>query len=140
MDQPILGDKNQFPTDEIIFSYIGKSKPLWISLFEFIHTQHPDISEEWRYYNDGKSWLMKVMRKKKTIFWLSVIQDAFRVTFYFPQRAEEPIFGSMISDELKDQFKNGKWYNKIRGLTVTFKTPEDVEYAKTLTGIKLSLK
>lgn len=140
MEQPILSDKNQFPTEEIVFSHIGKSRPLWISLFEFIHTQHPDISEEWRYYNDGKSWLMKVTRKKTTIFWLSLIPDTFRVTFYFPQCAEEPIFGSPISEELKDQFRTGKWYNKIRGLTVTCNNPEDVEYVKTLIAIKLSIK
>ena len=67
MEQPILGNKEQFPTEEIIFSHIGKSKTLWQSLFEYIHTNHPDISEQWRYYNDGKSWLLKVTRKSKII-------------------------------------------------------------------------
>jgi len=140
MDQPLLSDKNQFPTEEIIFSHIGKSKTHWLSLFEYIHSNHPDFSEEWRYYNDGKSWLMKVVRKSKTIFWLSVIKGAFRITFYFTDRAEQTIIESNISDELKKQFKDGKKYNKIRGLTITFKLKKDVEYAKTLINIKLIVK
>ena len=140
MEQPILSDKNQFPTEEIIYSHIGKSKTLWQSLFQFIHSDHPELNEEWRYYNDGKSWLLKVTKKSKTIFWLSIIKKAFRITFYFTDKAEEIINNSSISDELKEQFKNGKRYNKIRGITVVFKNKKDIDYAKSLISIKLSIK
>ena len=140
MEKPILTDKDLFPTEKVIFSHIGKNKTHWQSLFEFIHTNHPDFSEQWRYYNDGKSWLLKVTRKSKTIFWLTVIKNYFRITFYFTDRAEETINKSSISDELKKQFKEGKHYGKIRGLTVTFKNKKDIEYAKALITIKLSIK
>ncbi len=140
MEAPILGNKDQFPTEKIIFSHIGKNKTHWQSLFEYIHTNHPDISEEWRYYNDGKSWLMKVTRKSKTIFWLTVIKKTFRITFYFTDKVEEAINKSPISDELKKQFKEGKHYGKIRGLTITFKNKKDIDYVKALIEIKLSIK
>jgi len=140
MEQAILSDKNQYPTEEIIYSHIGKSKSLWLSLFENIHKDHPDFTEEWRYYNDGKSWLMKVQKKSKTIFWLSLIKNSFRITFYFTDKAEKYVTTSAISDELKEQFLNGKRFGTIRGVTVTFKNKKDVEYAKSLIGIKLSIK
>jgi len=38
MEQAILWDKNQYPSDEVIFSHIGKSKQLWISLFDYFHS------------------------------------------------------------------------------------------------------
>lgn len=138
--EAVLSDKNQFPTEEIIYSHIGKSKSLWQSLFEFIHADHPDFTEEWRYYNDGKSWLMKVQRKKKTVFWLSLIKDSFRTTFYFPERALKEIRSSSISEEHKKQFIDGKTYGKIRGITITYKKKKDVEDAKSLMAIKLSIK
>ncbi len=140
MVQQILSDENEFPTEEIIFSHIGKSKILWHSLFEYIRMDHQDFSEDWKYYKDGKSWLLKVSRKSKTIFWLSILKNTFRVTFYFTDRAEQAINKSLISDELKKQFIDGKRYNKIRGLTITFKYKKDVEYAKALIDIKLSIK
>ena len=140
MQQTILSDKTQFPTEDIIFSHIGRAKSLWISFFNYIHSTHPEFSEEWRYYNDGKSWLMKVQKKAKTVFWLSIIKNAFRVTFYFTDRSEDAIFNSSISDELKESFKSGKRYNKIRGITVIFKRKKDVDYGKELIGIKLSVK
>ncbi|HDQ44250.1 MAG TPA: DUF3788 family protein [bacterium] len=65
MEPAVLSDQNVFPTDEVIFAQIGKTRPLWTSFFEDIHARHPEFSEEWRYYNDGKSWLMKVTMKKK---------------------------------------------------------------------------
>ena len=140
MEKPVLTDKNEFPTQDIIFSHIKETKPLWQAVFDYIHKNHPDFSEEWRYYNDGKSWLLKVVRKSKTVFWTSVIKDAFRITFYFTDKAEQAIMDSSISDELKEQFKNGKKYNKIRGLTITFRDDNDVEYAKTIIDLKLAMK
>ncbi len=140
MEQPILSDKNQFPTEDIIFSHIGRTKTLWISFFEYIHSNHTDFSEEWRYYNDGKSWLMKVQRKAKTVFWLSIVKSSFRITFYFTDKASQAISASGISEELKAQFQSGKSYGKIKGITVLFKNKKDIEYAKSLIAIKLSIK
>lgn len=140
MDQPILTNRDEFPMEEIIFSHIGKSKVLWQSIFEFIHATHPDLLEEWKYYNDGKSWLLKVVKKTKTICWVSLLKNSFRMTFYYTDKAEPLILSSAISDELKEQFKNSKHYNKIRPLTITFKYKKDVEYAKSIIAIKLSIK
>jgi hypothetical protein len=140
MDPHVLTDKTQFPTEEVIYAHLGKSKVFWLSLFEYIHTNHSDLSEEWRYYNDGKSWLLKVTRKKKTVFWLSVLQNSFRTTFYFTDRANGAIADSSISNELKEQFEGGKRFGAIRGLTVTYKNKRSVEDAKKLIALKISLK
>ena len=137
MEKPILTNENQFPTDEVIFSIIGKTNSLWMTFFEFLKEQYPDFNPEWRYYKDGHSWLMKVVRKKKTVFWLSVIKDAFRITFYFSDKAEEDILSSGITNELKEHFKHGKHYGKIRGLTIVINDGKDIEYVKELIPIRM---
>jgi hypothetical protein len=138
MEQPILSEPNQYPSEDVIFSHIGKSKSLWTSLFNYIHTSHPEFGQEWRYYRDGKSWLLKVTRKKKTIFWLSLIKHTFRTTFYFTDKAEEAILSSGLSEELKEQFRNRK--SKISGVTIVYSGKGNVEDAKQLIGIKLRMK
>jgi hypothetical protein len=140
MDQLVLGDKNQYPSDEVILSHLGGSGNLWTSFFKALDGEHADFSREWRYYSDGKSWLMKVLQKKKTVFWLSLVPGSFRITFYFTDRAEAAVRESPIPDELKEQFLNGNRYNKIRGLTVTFRNKKDIECARTLIDIKLKIK
>ncbi len=140
MEAPVLIDKDQFPSEEIIYSHIGKAKILWQSFFEYIHKEHPDFSLQWRYYIDGKSWLMKVTKKAKTIFWLSVVKDSFITAFYFPQRAEGEIMNSSLPDDLKELFKSGIKINKIIGIRILFKNKKDIESAEKLISLKLSLK
>ena len=140
MDTPILGDKSQFPTDKVIFSHIGKSKPLWLALFQYLAKERPGFTQEWRYYNDGKSWLMKVQQKKKTVFWLSILKGSFRTTFYIHESAMKIVQGSTISEELTEQFRTGKNFGRLRGVTVVYRNKKDVEFAKELMGIKLSIK
>lgn len=140
MEQAVLTDKSQFPTQDIIEAHLGKSKHLWYTLFDYIHASHLDFTKQWRYYNDGKSWLLKITRKSKTIFWLSVFEGSFRITFYFTEKAKESIQESHISDELKDMFLHGKKSARIKGITIRFKDERDIEYAKLLIDIKLSIK
>ena len=140
MEPPILSDPNQYPSEDVIFPNIGKTKALWIPLFEHIHANHPDFAEEWRYYRDGKSWLLKVTRKKQTIFWLSIIRDSFRTTFYFNAKAEKLIQESDISNDLKEQYRNGMKNNRIQGLTITYANKNDIEEAKKLMKLKISMK
>jgi hypothetical protein len=140
MEKPVLTDKDVFPNEEVIFDNIGNSVKFWKPLFEFLHTSHPDFKEEWRYYKDGNSWLMKVTRKSSTVFWLSVIANGFRITFYFGDKAESLIVQSSIREERKQQFLSGKHYGKIRGITVHPQSPDDLEDIKTLIGIKLAVR
>ncbi|KAA3608840.1 MAG: DUF3788 family protein [Calditrichaeota bacterium] len=139
MNEQILSDQSQYPTEEIIFSHIGESKSFWESLFNKIHDGHPDFNEEWRYYNDGKSWLFKLTKKKKTIFWLSIQKNAFLVTFYFGDKVEPFLMQSAIPTELIEEFKNAKRYGKIRPFTLTVLSDKDVEIVLALIEIKLKL-
>ncbi len=138
-EKPILEDPDQYPTDEVIFACLGKKKALWTSLFESLHENHPDFVETWRYYKDGKNWLMKVTRKSKTIFWLSVWKNKFKITFYFSDKAEASISQSEIPDNLKMEFKNGKRFGKIRGVTIVFSKKKDIADAESLIAIRLKI-
>jgi len=138
MEPPVLTDKTRFPSESVIFSHLGKRRALWDALFEFIRAEHPDFVATWRYYNDGKSWLLNVSRKKKTVIWLSVISGTFRISAYFTDKATGAIAASALSDELKEQFQRGRSYGKLRGITITFKRKRDVEDAKALIALKTS--
>ena len=136
----VLGDKSVYPSEDILFSIIGDKKIVWQKIMGYVKDNYKNVTEEWRYYNDGKSWLMKVTRKSKTVFWLSVIKGAFRITFYLPHRAEDAIQASSISNELKDMFCKGEHPGKLRGLTVVFRDKADIENAMALIAVKLSIR
>jgi len=136
MEPSVLTDPRVFPSDEVVFSHLGRARALWQALFAFIRTEHPDFVETWRYYNDGKSWLLNVSRRKKTVFWLSLAGTTFRITAYFTDKARDAIRASALPDELKEQFLGQPPTGKLRAITITFRTKRDVEAAKVLVALK----
>ena len=137
MERSPLDNLEIFPSEEVLGSCLGPALGLWTSFFARVRTGHPDFREEWRYYLDGKSWLLKVTRKSRTVFWISVLENGFRATFYFSDRAEAEILDSGIPEPLKEAFTSGKHFGKIRGLTILFREPADIDTAAILIGIKL---
>jgi len=138
MEAPVLTDRNQYPSDELVFSHLGKRRALWEALFAFIDAEHPDFEKRWRFYDDGKRWLMNVSRKKKTVFWLSLAAGTFRITGYFTDKARDAILASALPEEFKEPFLSKAGAGKLRGITITFKKKRDVEDAKALIALKTS--
>jgi hypothetical protein len=136
MEPLVLSDKSVTPTDEQIFSILGENRIHWQKLMHGIAEQFPEAKGEWNYYNDGKNWLFKMVRKKKTLFWIGVLSDTFRVTFYFGDKAEKLIHESNLTADLKEEFRNGKHYGKIRGLSVKITQAQDITHVFILAGIK----
>ena len=140
MEKTCLNDKDEYPDDEVLIRYLGKVKDTWDSFINFLNESYPSFSREWRYYRDGKSWLYKITKKKKTICWVSVYHNKFKTTFYFPDRAEDLITASKLKKEYIDQFVHGKRYGKTRGLTVDIKKSTDLNATKALIKIKEQIK
>jgi hypothetical protein len=140
MEPIVLTDKSVRPNDEIVFSIIGEKQFQWQQIITYLKDNHKDISEEWNFYNDGKSWLFRTLKKKKTIFWIGVLKDTFRVTFWFGDKAESIIEQSDLPESIKNDFKNAKKYNLVRSLSIIMLYPEDFENVKKLMEIKLKMK
>jgi hypothetical protein len=137
MDKPVLSNPAIFPTDEVISTHLGKAMSSFALLFQHNHTNFPEFVERWKYYNDGKSWLLNVSRKKKTLFWLSVKDGSFRTTFYLNAKAAQLVPDSRIPQKFKDQFKESEG-KKFRGITVVIKTKKDVEVYQKMLALKMA--
>lgn len=140
MEKPCLKDENEYPNDEILRSYLGKVKITWDSFINLLKENYPLFSGEWRYYNDGKNWLFKITKKKKTICWVSIYHNMFKTTFYFSDKAEDLITKSELKKEYIDQFLSGKRYGKIRAITVDIIKSTDLNTTKELIKIKEQFK
>ena len=140
MEKPCLNDKNEYPDDEVLSSNLGKTKNVLDSFLEFIKEYYPLFSTEWRYYNDGKSWLFKITKKKNTLCWVAIYCNMFRTIFYFSNKAVDLITNSKLKKEYKDQFINGKRFGKIKAITVEIKKSTDLNTTKLLFEIKEQLK
>lgn len=140
MEELVLTDKNIYPTEEVIFLHIKKSKTFWQSVFQYIHTNHPELNEEWRYYNDGKSWLLKVTHKTKTIFWLTVIPNTFMITFYLSEKTVQSFAKLAISKTLDKKIKESKKVGKSTALTFLMSDKQNIDLVKEAIELKIKTK
>jgi len=125
------------PNDKSLFSILGDKSRLWLGIMEHMRHHYPDAAGEWRYYNDGKQWLFKMNRKKNTVFWIVALEDTFRITFYFGDKAEPWIEKSALPEPMKRDFKSAKRYGKIRGISIKMADEKDVDSVKKLVELKV---
>jgi hypothetical protein len=135
-----LGEKSVYPSEDILFSIIGDKKLIWKKIMSYVNDNYKNITEEWRYYNDGKQWLFKMQQKKKTIFWIGILQDTFRITFYFGNKAETLIVNSSLPDNMKDDFVSGKRFGNIRAISIRISGTPDLENIYKLIDLKTKIK
>jgi hypothetical protein len=139
MEALVLTDKLVTPTDDLIFSIIGENRVHWKTLFAGIQNKFPDATGVWNYYNDGKNWLFKMERKKKTLFWIAIHKDTFRITFYFGDKAEPLIVKSDLPAAVIEEFKTGKRYGKIRAISMMVQDAVAIDNAFMLMDIKVKV-
>jgi hypothetical protein len=135
-----LTDKQVIPTDEYLLKIIGDKLELLKMVINYASGKYSDVSGEWRYYNDGKQWLYKLTRKKNTIFWGSVLGDAFRVTFYFGTKYQPLIDSSDLPESIKDDFNSVKNYGKIKPITIFVTEKSQLENIYKLIDLKQKTK
>jgi hypothetical protein len=115
-----LRDKDEFPDEGVLQAVFGKGYPAYLALLEILR-EH-EIDHEWRYYNDGKAWLCKATRKKKTIVWMSARRGFIMATIYFPAAHIEGIYGLDMAQVTKDRIRETKNTGKSKGCTFEVKS------------------
>jgi hypothetical protein len=140
MDKPILSDEKIYPDDKVLTQHLGKTKNVWDSFLEMLKDDYPFVSVEWRYYNDGKSWLCKAMKKTKTFCWISVWKQFFKVTFYFNAKAEETIKNSALDDKIKIPWLKNEANSRFRPITIEVKKKTDLKTIKVLLELREKIK
>ena len=140
MEPIVLIDPTVQPSEELIYSIIGENSVYWERIVDQLYEHHTDITEEWRFYNDGKAWLYRALRKKKTVYWIGVIKDTFRISFWFGDKAESTLLASSLPETIKEEFRNAKRYAHSRCISIEMSSPEDLQNVFALIELKIKLK
>lgn len=139
METMLLRDKQIFPEDKVLIAALGDSYPAYAGLMKSVTGDEYGLLPQWNYYNDGKAWLCKSVFKKKTVFWLSVWEEYFKVSFYFTEKHCIGIEGLNIDPEIKQSFKSANHIGKLIPLSISVRSSAQlpdlfriIEYKKSL--------
>lgn len=138
--QMLLRNADIYPSGEVLKDALGEIFGALDSFFKTITDEEYGLIIEWRYYNDGKAWLAKVLHKKKTILWLSVWEDFFKVSFYFTEKHLEAIAELNISESIKEDFCKAKPVGRLIPMIIDINTDNQLGDLLTVVRFKKSLK
>ncbi|MFV0528412.1 MAG: DUF3788 family protein [Lachnospiraceae bacterium] len=133
MVQQLLRDATIKPTAEIIADGLGVTNAIYTKFIEELRKYSISLMD-WRYYNDGKAWLSKGeykwttargTNKVKPIFWLSIWEESFRVSFNFSEKIRAELIALPISEATKKIICNTEPNGKtIKFLPIVFNITE----------------
>jgi hypothetical protein len=138
MENQILTDPMVKPENNVLEAALGKNYKLYTEFANKINQLN--LILEWNYYNDGKSWLCKILCKKKNVCWLSVWNTGFKLTFYFTEKTIEGIYELDIDNEIKDAAKNMKPVGKFHPVIILIKNKKLINIGIKLLEYKMSIK
>lgn len=129
--------KSVQPDDAQLARVLGRSIVFWEAIKHHITQKHGDFTEEWKFYNAKSGWTLKVLRKKRNLFFFVPLQGAFRVAFAFGDKAVAAVERSDLPEALKNELRNARKYAEGRGIRIEVKSQKDVEHVKQLIDIKV---
>lgn len=140
MEKPLLNDPSVLPSPEVLQEVLGDSYQVYEKTLAVVTSEPYGIVPEWRYYNDGKAWLCKMVFKKKTVFWLSVWDGCFKAGFYFVERHLPGIGELEIDPGIKEALAVAKPFGTLYPVTLSISTSEQLEDLLALIRYKKGLK
>ncbi len=133
-----LRDKEIYPDESVLRSILGESYAAYVELLELF--QKYELNYEWRYYQDGKAWLCKVQRKKKTIIWMSAWQGYMQATIYFPLKVLENVLALDIANDSKERITDAKNVGKSKPCIFEIRSSEVLIDLETVMKYKMICK
>lgn len=123
----LLRDSGIQPTSNGIAKALGEANDTYEKFIKELANH--DIQLQWRYYTDGKAWLAKGLyksigvrggKKEATIFWLSIWDSYFKVTFYIPEKARADVLSLPLDNETKQKIAETRQMGKLKFFPVVF--------------------
>ena len=141
METQLLRDPQIFPTEDVLKNALEPDAyEVFASFMNVITSAEYGLTYEWRYYNDGKSWLCKILHKKKTVMWLSVWNGFFKISFFFTEKHLEGIAALDIAENIKEDFCKAKPIGRLIPMLFNINNKKQFPDVLTVAAFKKSLK
>jgi hypothetical protein len=135
----LLKDPGVSPTKKVLETALGKSFTVYEDLMDTITGKNYGLLPSWNYYKDGKAWLCKAQHKKKTVFWLSVWDKYFKLSFYFTEKTSKGINALDIDSSIKNGFKTNKPVGRLVPLVINVNKKGQLKDVLKIIGYKIDL-
>jgi hypothetical protein len=137
MGTNVLLDKSVKPDDEKLSGVLGETYKLWSELKKYLASNYPGTVEEWKNY-DKYGWNLKILLRKRNLFFLIAYDQYFKLSFVFGDKAVSVVEKSGLPDSIITQLRSARKYMEGRGISIEIKSNKDVGFVKKLIDIKVN--
>lgn len=131
-------DKSVKPDNQMLAHTLGTSYKLWDKIKTALATNYGGLNEDWKFYGQKIGWTLKLLYKKRNLFFLTPYENYFQIGFVFGDKAVSVIEKSDLPVRIIDEIRSAKKYAEGRGLRLAVKKSYDVKLVLKLTEIKIS--
>jgi hypothetical protein len=136
MNGSIFTDKSRRPDAEALDRALGKKAGLWKDIERELSSALSDLNIEWKHYGAKSGWIMKLLWKKRNLFFLTPGGGRFRVAFVFGDKAVETIAAGGFAETLIEELRAARKYAEGRGLRIEVESKAEVRTIAALAKIK----
>jgi len=137
MSDGVFKDKTVKPDDNSLEKVLGRNWILWGKITSHLEENYSPIEKEWKFYNPKSGWVLKMIRKKRNLFFFYPYQDYFRVGFVYGDRAVEAAANYGLREETLVSLREARKYAEGRGISLDIDDDEDVDEVKRLIRLKV---
>lgn len=137
----LLRDPSVKPTDDMIVDCLGPAGEVYTKFLEELKVYGISLMD-WRFYNDGKAWLSKGeykwttargTNKVKPIFWISIWDGFFKISFNFSEMTRDKLLSLPISENTKIMIENIEPNgSKMKFIPVIFDVDDEKQFEEIL--------
>ena len=137
MLEKLLYDKTKKPADKDLSEVLGSSYKNWEEIKKFLNEEFGSVVEDWKFYGQKYGWALKMLLKKRNLFFFVPGNNKFKIAFIFGDKAVSVVEKTDLPKELIEELKNAKKYMEGRGLSIEMKSKKQVDIIKKLVRIKV---
>jgi hypothetical protein len=131
-------EKTRMPDNQMLANTLGSSYKFWEKIKSSLTINYGELNEDWKFYGQKIGWTLKLLYKKRNLFFLTPYEDYFQIAFVFGDKTVSVIEKSDLPVGIIDEIRSAKKYAEGRGLRILVKKSNDVEIVLKLTEIKIN--
>lgn len=136
-ETPVFTDKAKEPDLQALYAILGNSSELWKEVEQLLTKEPGNIGFQWKFYGKNSGWTLKVLSKKRNLFFLMPREGLINLAFVFGEKAVNEILTSGFPDTLKTLLSEARAYAEGRGLRFEIRSAADLEIFKRLIQVKM---
>jgi len=126
------------PAEADLLAVLGAAHPVWIQLLSELERAHGPLTQEWKSYSAKHGWALRVLRKKRTVVWLSPAQGGFIAGFILGEKAMQAAHATKLPARIVRVLETAPKYPEGSGVRLDVKSPREIAALLTLAAIKVA--